>query len=461
MSNDDEPSTAAAGADGAEDPGESNGTARQKEEENSASIEGGVKRSVRLLFIRHAESQNNEVYRAARHLYRGGTPDFDLDGWNAYVDANRRADPGLSDRGKVQADRLGKYLVRHLGRQASRPVRVVTSPMKRTIESLLPALGGLLRSIEENNGDADASPAASVTTNAFYHESEGCHIRERAYPGMNPAEIASLLNSGAPPSDCSPPPLSFVGFDPEDASAGWYAHGTGPETRAESESRAAKFYLWLCEDLDSQLREAERDSIGDVFDAGVSEAGEEEDDDHDHFQVRRRRRRTCVLFGHGDFMSLVLKRIVSGFGHSVETEGVPHRSAFVHFNTGITELEYFGGGRFLLMAHNQAPHLNRREDVDLKTGGSLKDGWSYLMPDGKSLLDTEVSVAFSDELERHVREQAEALRDLYLRPGRRSSLKGKGRQRSSDNEDDVVASPASDEFGVLASFEDRKSVETR
>lgn len=46
--------------------------------------------------------------------------------------------------------------------------------------------------------------------------------------------------------------------------------------------------------------------------------------------------------GHGDFMSLVLKRIVAGFGHSVEKEKVPHRSAFVHNNTGITELEYFG-----------------------------------------------------------------------------------------------------------------------
>ena len=41
-------------------------------------------------------------------------------------------------------------------------------------------------------------------------------------------------------------------------------------------------------------------------------------------------------------MSLVLKRIVAGFGHSVEKEKVPHRSAFVHNNTGITELEYFG-----------------------------------------------------------------------------------------------------------------------
>jgi hypothetical protein len=33
---------------------------------------------------------------------------------------------------------------------------------------------------------------------------------------------------------------------------------------------------------------------------------------------------------------LVLKRIVAGFGHAVEEEGVPHRSAFVHYNTGIT-----------------------------------------------------------------------------------------------------------------------------
>lgn len=90
-------------------------------------------------------------------------------------------------------------------------------------------------------------------------------------------------------------------------------------------------------------------------------------------------------------------------------------SAFVHFNTGITELEYFGQGRFLLMCSNQTPHILPDEYAELRTGGSLKDGWSYLVPNDEIILDIEVSVAFSDEvLDEHVKEQKEALKALYL-----------------------------------------------
>jgi hypothetical protein len=106
--------------------------------------------------------------------------------------------------------------------------------------------------------------------------------------------------------------VSFDSFN-KDPSKGWYAHGKGAETRAESESRAATFYTWLCEYLDFQLQSNDYD----LFDAGValdSEVGEHE---HDKFGLRQRRRRTALLIGHGDFMSLILKRIVSGFGHAV------------------------------------------------------------------------------------------------------------------------------------------------
>jgi hypothetical protein len=88
--------------------------------------------------------------------------------------------------------------------------------------------------------------------------------------------------------------------------------------------------------LDEQLYRAEEENAHDVFDAGVTLPEEENEADHDRFSIRTRRRRTTICVGHGDFMSLVLKRIVAGFGHAVEEEGVPHRSAFVHYNTGIT-----------------------------------------------------------------------------------------------------------------------------
>jgi GNAT superfamily N-acetyltransferase len=252
-----------------------------------------------------------------------------------------------------------------------------------------------------------------VIVNAFYHESEGCHIRDEAEEGMNPGEISDLLKGCvAQPAD-----LQFEGFP--DPKRGWYVNGKGAETRAESEARAAKFYVWLCEYLDSQLNSNEPD----VFDAGVALPEEEHECEHDMVSPRIRRRRTTLLIGHGDFMSLVLKRIVSGFGHSVEVEGIPHRAAFVHFNTAITELEYFGNGRFLLMTSNHTPHFHPKEFSELRTGGGLKDGWSFIVPPDSFLLDAEVSIGFSDELEDHVREQTEALKSLYL-PTSRSNDDG-------------------------------------
>ncbi len=173
--------------------------------------------------------------------------------------------------------------------------------------------------------------------------------------------------------------------------------------------------------LDQQLREDQ--NVHDIFDAGVTLPGEENEKCHDKLAKRTRRRRTAIFVGHGDFMSLALKRIVAGFGHAVEKEAVPHRSAFVHFNTGITELEYFGNGRFLVMSQNNVPHLSGPDGCFI-TGGSLKDGWSYLMP-SDGCLDSEVSVAFSDEVAPHVHEQTEALRSLYLSSKKTKQTKDK------------------------------------
>jgi len=234
---------------------------------------------------------------------------------------------------------------------------------------------------------------------------------------MSPKELQEFFND----SVGGPEDLECVGF-PE-ADRGWYVHGEGAESREESEARAAKFFMWLCEYLDRELETRDDD----VFDAGVAVPEEEDECEHDKFSRRARRRRTALLVGHGDFMSLVLKRVVAGFGHYVENEGVPHRSAFVHFNTGITELEYFGKGRFLVMGTNQTPHIRPEQYSKLRGGGSLKDGWSYLVPDVDVVHEDQVSVAFSDEqIEDHVKEQTQALKALYLpSAARRDTTNGK------------------------------------
>jgi phosphohistidine phosphatase SixA len=386
--------------------GASGGTSAPTSQETDAA----VRPSLRIRMIRHAESMNNQVYRNARYLFRGGCPDFDLDGWTKYVDAHRQADPSLSDLGVTQSKKLADFLVPHLTNQASDPIRVITSPMRRTLETIRPTLEGLK---QVNSSLSNSSPPQTqVIVHGYYFESEGCHIKERAEEGMNPEQILGVLNENTPPEGrgVSPMSVDFVGFPLMDR--GWYVHGTTSETREEAEKRASKFYLWLMELLDQELLEAM--SSPDVFDAGVAAPGEEAENEHDSFAPRQRRRRTTLLVGHGDFMSLVLKRIVAGFCHAVEQPGLPHRSAFVHYNTGITDLEYFGNGRWLIMSHNATPHLSA-DECDLRSGGSLKDGWSYLVPNTEFCLNAEVSVAFcDDELEDHVKEQAQALRALYL-----------------------------------------------
>lgn len=262
-----------------------------------------------MRMVRHAESGNNQVYTDARFLFRGGTPDFDPEGWAKYVEDHRKADPGLSDRGEEQRKRLADFLVPHLLNQASHPVRIITSPMRRTLETIRPTLERLQAS------EGDDTSKCRIIVNAFYHESEGCHIRRVPEEGMSPQEIRNLYK------DCtkSPEDIEFVGFP--DPNRGWYVNGTGEETRDQAEMRAAKFFLWLCEYLDRELESSDPD----IFDAGVAMPGEENECEHDKFSRRMRRRRMALLIGHADFMGLVLKRVIAGFGHYVENEGLPHR----------------------------------------------------------------------------------------------------------------------------------------
>lgn len=124
-------------------------------------------------------------------------------------------------------------------------------------------------------------------------------------PGMNQQEIRQLFSSTVSS-------INFVGFS-DDESDGWYAHASGPELRQESEKRAAAFFLWLCEYLDSELLSESND----LFDAGVNHPTEADEFEHDKLSPRKRKRRAAILVGHGDFMNLVLKRIISGFGHQI------------------------------------------------------------------------------------------------------------------------------------------------
>eukprot|EP00529_Nitzschia_sp_RCC80_P025439 CAMPEP_0113482818 /NCGR_PEP_ID=MMETSP0014_2-20120614/23116_1 /TAXON_ID=2857 /ORGANISM="Nitzschia sp." /LENGTH=528 /DNA_ID=CAMNT_0000376349 /DNA_START=154 /DNA_END=1740 /DNA_ORIENTATION=- /assembly_acc=CAM_ASM_000159 len=399
-------------------------TNKMREEE----ILNNVRPSIHFCMIRHAESANNEVYRNAKFMYRAGTPDFDKEGCETYISTNRKADPALSTKGYAQAEALADYLVPHLMNQASYPFRILVSPMRRTLLTIKPTLERLQKlRTERSASTASNAGFVQIVVCAYYFETEGCHTKGKPEEGMTPNEIKELLKDCVS-SDHSDE-LQFVGFPTEDVDRGWYADGTGPETRAEAEVRAAKYCMWLSEYFDQQLLRHDDEQPDpdnhDVYDASIPMEGDDGEDEHDKHAARTRRRRTYLAIGHGDFMSTVLKRFSSGFGHYVENDGIPHRCAFAHFNTGITELEYFGHGRYLIMSTNQTPHIQTSQYNELRSGGTLKDGWSFLMPTDDAILsDAEVTIVFDDtELEDHIREQSVALKALYLSSSVADSLK--------------------------------------
>ena len=92
------------------------------------------------------------------------------------------------------------------------------------------------------------------------------------------------------------------------------------------------------------------------------------------------------------------------------------------------------------MYSNALPHLTMPDDLDIVAGGGLKDGWSYLMPSDDNLLYEEVSSAFADELEVHVREQTEALKNLYLSTSMRGSMLNRRNSVKVDSLDDSFLS---------------------
>jgi hypothetical protein len=94
--------------------------------------------------------------------------------------------PRLSKIGQEQAHHLANFLVPHLQNQASHPVRVVTSPMRRTLETIRPTLERLHASNSDEN-------VCQVICNAFYHESEGCHVREKAGTLFRESDCLLLL----------------------------------------------------------------------------------------------------------------------------------------------------------------------------------------------------------------------------------------------------------------------------
>ncbi len=74
------------------------------------------------------------------------------------------------------------------------------------------------------------------------------------------------------------------------------------------------------------------------------------------------------------------------------------------------------------MGTNQTPHLNHVTDLDLLSGGGLKDGWAYIMPPDKHIMDETGHAELEVDMDDHLKEQTEALKNLYAYRRRSSDL---------------------------------------
>ena len=235
-----------------------------------------------------------------------------------YVKTHRVADPGLSKRGNVQAEKLAEYLSKRLEEEGSSPAYFVVSPMQRAVDTIMPTIRMLNENALSKDCDdvCEGAPRCKICVNAYYHEVEGCHLKNKPHPGMNQIELASHINSSslATENETFLNDISFEGFS-EVPEEGWYCHGKGAENRVDAENRASTFYMWLCEYLDSQINETGAD---DVIDAGVRHLNSDG-------SIKKLGRRTVILLGHGEFMGYILKRIMAGFGYTIEHSGVTHR----------------------------------------------------------------------------------------------------------------------------------------
>ena len=75
---------------------------------------------MRLILIRHAESQNNKLWDDITEKYGldgeyGVGVDIPKEAWNAYNEA-RSADPDISEIGKTQAKACGEFLNAYLSK---------------------------------------------------------------------------------------------------------------------------------------------------------------------------------------------------------------------------------------------------------------------------------------------------------------------------------------------------------
>lgn len=179
--------------------------------------------SMRVLLIRHAQSQNNVIAREERSV-----PGRSRKEARAAFEKRRYEDPMLSELGSAQAESLGEWLATDplLAPFADERVDVLCSPMQRTMLTARP----LLKAFPSWRGHVDER---LYETGGIFTTDE--HGVDTAGTGMTAAQLRDR----------------FPEFEPSEhivhrGELGWY-HLDHRETRAEMAERMGRVAAWLGE----------------------------------------------------------------------------------------------------------------------------------------------------------------------------------------------------------------------
>lgn len=152
---------------------------------------------MRLLIVRHAESQNNKLWDDICEKYKlsgeyGPGVNIPPVAWDEYG-KRRSADPSISKLGEAQAEACGKglkkYLTEIVRKNPDTKIKLRSSPMERTLQTTMYIV---------NICGTSMFPSFEVDNSIF--EQGGCFTNNNlpGLPGRSPAEIAAIFPLAKP-----------------------------------------------------------------------------------------------------------------------------------------------------------------------------------------------------------------------------------------------------------------------
>lgn len=273
--------------------------------------------SLRLLLVRHAQSQNNAIAKEVATKY-AGRPNAEM---RAEFEALRSFEPELSELGSAQADALGVLMQQEFAGLRNQPVPVYCSPMIRTILTARPFLNrlGWQGHIKEDLYEVGGS----------FQTENGVNI---AYPGKNGLHYQTTYPEYA---------VSQTLLDLKEK--GWYTR-PGRESRPEAMARADSIVSWLWAQADTHQKQ-----ILETGDCVIKNTKPGEDD--------RVVDLCCVL--HGDLLSLIIRRLLA-----IDDSAHAH---FLHLNTAMTyfdlKIRDDGSKSVSLLYLNRVDHLLKSPEL--------------------------------------------------------------------------------------------------